>query len=100
MNLVFLEGKKNGTTRPTGMRLYARAPNAHPAGACQRIGCYRYQRPCARCGWLRLPWPLRYARCTLTGSSGEGRRNGLIPRALEMVVVLTLLGNFLEPEAQ
>lgn len=58
------------------------------------------QRAAALRGWLRLRWPLRYAYSTHTGSSREGRRNCLIPRALAMVVALTLLGTFLEREAQ
>ena len=45
-------------------------------------------------------WPLRYAYSTHTGSWREGRRNGLTPCALAMVVVLTLLGRFLARAAQ
>lgn len=54
-------------------------------------------RPVVGCGSLV---PLRYAYSIHTGSWREGRRNGLIPCALAMVVVLTLLGKFLKQEVQ
>lgn len=58
-------------------------------------------------GWLWLApltpppssSPLRYAYSTLTSSWSEGRRNGLMPRAFAMLVVLTLLCKFLAREA-
>lgn len=84
------------------MRLYAHGhqtptPPMRPGGLAAKDTSGR-ARALVGCG---SPWPLRYADSTLTDGSGEGRRNGLIPpRAPEMVVVLTLLGNFLEPEAQ
>lgn len=81
-------------------RLYAQRRTPTLATRCGGLAAKDTSSPCARCGWLRLSWPLRYAYSTHTDSSREGRRNCLIPGALAMVVVLTLLGRFLDREAQ
>lgn len=78
----------HGTERPL------RAMCSGGLAAKDTSGCVR---SVVGCGTL---WPLRYAYSTHTGSCREGRRNGLIPCALAMVVVLTLLGIFLKREVQ
>lgn len=95
---------ENSMMRPLGshMRLYARRTNAHSPRRAEADWLLKIPSACVRPrGWLRFSWTITL--CLLHTHRAVGEREDVMvwfPCALAMVVVLTLLGNFLKREAQ